>query len=53
MMQLKDLKLSQIKVHDVNILSPKFDFEKVNQNKVREVLVQGVQVKSPKWTFWI
>jgi len=33
MRQLKALKLSQIKIDYVNILSAKFDFEKMKQNK--------------------
>jgi len=40
MRQLKCLKFSQIILKYVNILPAKFDFEKVKQNKVREVWVQ-------------
>jgi len=40
--QLKGLTLSQVIFHCVNILPAKFDFEKVKQNKVREVLVQRI-----------
>jgi len=37
MRQLKGLKLPQIILKYVNILSGKFDLEKVKKNKVREV----------------
>jgi len=40
MRQFKGLKLSQIILKYVNILPAKYDFEKVKQNKVREVLLQ-------------
>jgi len=42
MRQLKGLKLSQIILKYVNILPAKFDFEKVKQNKARELLVQRI-----------
>jgi len=42
MRQLKGLKLSHIILKYVNILPATFDFEKVKQNKVREVLVQRI-----------
>jgi len=38
--QMKSLKLSQIILKYVDIISAKFDCEKVKQNKVRDVLVQ-------------
>jgi len=42
MRQLKGLKLSQIILQYGNIFPAKFDFEKVKQNKVKEVLVQRI-----------
>jgi len=52
MRQLKGLNLANIKVQYVNIHSANFDFEKVKQNKVRDVLVQRVLARSPKGKFW-
>jgi len=50
--QLKGLKLSQIILKYVNILSAKFDFQKVKQNKVRENLGRSLQ-NGHFGTFWI
>jgi len=52
MRQLNCLKVSHIILKHVNILSANFDFEKVKQNKVREVLAPRISARSPKWTFW-
>ena len=44
--------LFQIIEQYVDIICAKFDSDKVKQKKIREVLAQTVQARSPKWPVW-